>query len=83
MRLSRRAFLLGIAGPILLPHVCTGKENANGGAATLEPLFTIVLAAVVLDERLRPIQWAGALLVVVSIVFAEIAARRTEMPAPV
>jgi drug/metabolite transporter (DMT)-like permease len=51
--------------------------------STLEPLFTIALAAVVLGERLRPIQWAGAVLVVVGIVFAEIAARRAEMPAPV
>lgn len=51
--------------------------------STLEPLFTIALAAIVLGERLRPIQWAGALLVVVGIVFAEIAARRAEMPAPV
>ena len=51
--------------------------------STLEPLFTIALAAVVLGERLRPIQWVGALLVVVGIVFAEIAAWRTEMPAPV
>ncbi len=51
--------------------------------STLEPLFTIALAAVVLDERLRPIQWAGAVLVVIGIVFAEIAARRAEMPAPV
>jgi drug/metabolite transporter (DMT)-like permease len=51
--------------------------------STLEPLFTIALAGVVLGERLRPIQWAGALLVVLGIVFAEIAARRAEMPAPV
>ena len=51
--------------------------------STLEPLFTIALAAVVLGERLRPIQWAGAVLVVLGIVFAEIAARRAEMPAAV
>jgi drug/metabolite transporter (DMT)-like permease len=51
--------------------------------STLEPLFTIALAAIVLGERLRPIQWVGALLVVLGIVFAEIAVRRAEMPAPV
>ncbi len=51
--------------------------------STLEPLFTIALAAVVLGERLRPIQWVGAVLVVLGIVFAEIAVRRAEMPAPV
>jgi drug/metabolite transporter (DMT)-like permease len=51
--------------------------------STLEPLFTIALAALVLGERLRPIQWVGAVLVVLGIVFAEIAARHAEMPAPV
>jgi drug/metabolite transporter (DMT)-like permease len=50
--------------------------------STLEPLFTIALAALVLGERLQPIQWAGAVLVVLGIVFAEIAARHAEMPAP-
>lgn len=48
--------------------------------STLEPLFTIVLAGVVLHERLVAIQWVGAALVLSGVVFAEVAARRIEQP---
>jgi len=48
--------------------------------STLEPLFTIALAAVVLGERLAPIQWAGAALVLLGVVYAEVSARRAEPP---
>ena len=49
--------------------------------STLEPLFTIVLAGIVLHERLVTVQWAGAALVLAGVVFAEVSARRTEQPA--
>ena len=49
--------------------------------STLEPLFTIVLAGIVLHERLVLIQWVGAALVLSGVVFAEVAARRIEQPA--
>lgn len=50
--------------------------------STLEPLFTILLAAVVLGERLTPLQLLGAALVLVGVLTAEIAARMVEPPAP-
>jgi len=50
--------------------------------STLEPLFTIVLAAAFLGERLAPIQLAGAALVLGGVVAAEIGARAVEQPAP-
>lgn len=43
--------------------------------STFEPLFTIVLAAVVLGERLSAVQWAGAVLVMAAVVVAEREAR--------
>lgn len=48
--------------------------------STLEPLFTIALARVVLHERLAPVQWLGAVLVLAGVVFAETSARRIEQP---
>lgn len=51
--------------------------------STLEPLFTIVLAAVVLGERLKPIQLAGAVLVLAGVVAGEVLARRVDGPASV
>ena len=48
--------------------------------STLEPLFTIALAGIVLHERLVAIQWVGAALVLFGVVFAEVAARRVEQP---
>lgn len=50
--------------------------------STLEPLFTIALAALVLHERLTPLQLLGAGLVLAGVVTAEIAARMVEQPAP-
>lgn len=43
--------------------------------STFEPIFTILLAAAVLGERLAPVQWAGALLVVSAVAIAEREAR--------
>jgi len=50
--------------------------------STLEPLFTIALAAVVLSERLTPLQLTGAALVLAGVVVAEIGARIAQPPAP-
>lgn len=49
--------------------------------STLEPLFTIALARVVLHEQLVAVQWFGAILVLSGVVFAETSARRIEQPA--
>lgn len=43
--------------------------------STFEPIFTILMAAAVLGERLSPIQWAGAALVGAGVVAAEREAR--------
>lgn len=51
--------------------------------STLEPLFTIALAAFLLGERLVPIQFVGAALVLAGVVVAEVAARRIDRPAAV
>jgi len=50
--------------------------------STLEPLFTIALAAWVLGERLAPLQMVGAGLVLAGVVAAEMAARSVDAPAP-
>lgn len=46
--------------------------------STLEPLFTIVLAGVVLGEQLAPVQLLGAGLVLAGVVWAEVSARMAE-----
>lgn len=50
--------------------------------STLEPLFTIALAAMILGERLSPLQLSGAGLVLAGVVVAEVAARNAVAPAP-
>ncbi|HSK48143.1 MAG TPA: DMT family transporter, partial [Coriobacteriia bacterium] len=50
--------------------------------STLEPLFTIMLAAIVLGERLAPLQLLGAGLVLVGVLAAELGERMTNQPAP-
>lgn len=50
--------------------------------STLEPLFTIMLAAFVLGERLVPLQLVGAGLVLAGVVGSEIGARLSGQPAP-
>jgi drug/metabolite transporter (DMT)-like permease len=39
--------------------------------STMEPVFTVILAVVVLDERLSPMQLVGALFVVAAVVLAQ------------
>jgi drug/metabolite transporter (DMT)-like permease len=50
--------------------------------STFEPLFTIVLAAIFLGERLASLQLVGAALVLGGVVAAEMTARAIEQPAP-
>lgn len=49
--------------------------------STVEPLFTMVLAAWLLHERLGRLQIVGALLVIAGVAAAEVAARRVVEPA--
>lgn len=46
--------------------------------STFEPVFTIVLAAVLLGEKLSPVQWCGAALVLLGVFIAERAGRPAE-----
>ncbi len=53
--------------------------------STLEPLFTIVLALIFLDERLTALQFVGAALVLCGVVLSEVLARSAQLealPAP-
>jgi len=51
--------------------------------STFEPLFTIVFAALLLGERLGPVQWAGAVLVLAGVVVAELGTSSSEALAAV
>lgn len=44
--------------------------------SSVEPLFSILLAAAILGEALRPAQWAGALVIVAALALFEAAGRR-------
>lgn len=46
--------------------------------STFEPVFTIILAAIVLGERLAAVQWFGTVLVLTGVVASEIGRGRTE-----
>ncbi|MDF1541798.1 MAG: DMT family transporter [Anaerosomatales bacterium] len=46
--------------------------------STLEPIFTIALAALLLGDRLTPLQLGGAALVLVAVVISELRARGAE-----
>jgi drug/metabolite transporter (DMT)-like permease len=48
--------------------------------STLEPIFTIAMAALLLGDRLTPLQLAGAGLVLGAVVLSELRARGTEEP---
>lgn len=51
--------------------------------STVEPVFTIALASAVLAERMHPIQWVGAALVIGGVMASETGERTGIEPAPV
>jgi len=51
--------------------------------STMEPVFTVVMAGVVLSERMTVTQWAGALLVIGGIALAELPRGARDVPAVV
>lgn len=76
------AFPTFIAIVLYLAALRTLGPSQAAVLSTFEPLFTIALAAALLGERLTPVQWVGAALVLVGVVAAEMIARRAEeMPA--
>ncbi len=58
-----------------LSRIGTGQASL---LSTSEPIFTIVLAAVLLGERLSLVQGGGAALVLLGVLVAELRARRAE-----
>lgn len=50
--------------------------------STVEPIYIVVLAALVLDQRLTPIQLVGAVLILVGVVIAQTAPRPRGAPEP-
>ena len=50
--------------------------------STVEPVYIVVLAALVLDQRLAPIQLVGAGLILVGVVIAQTAPRPSGAPEP-
>ena len=50
--------------------------------STIEPVIIVVLAAVVLDQRLAPVQLVGAGLILVGVVIAQVAPRPRGAPEP-
>jgi len=50
--------------------------------ATVEPLIIVTLAWIFLDQRLSPIQLAGAALIVIGVVIAQTSPRPTGAPEP-
>lgn len=75
------AVWLAVAGMALFPTIAAIGLYVRGMArlgppgaavaATLEPVVTVVLAVLLLGERLSPVQWAGAALVVAGIAVAQ------------
>ncbi len=47
--------------------------------STLEPIFTIGLAGLLLNESLGPLQWAGVALVLAGVVVSELGSREVQM----
>lgn len=59
------------------------RHTASGTASVLtlvEPLTATVLAVLLLDERLQPWQWAGAVLLAVAVVALSVRAGRRDLP---
>lgn len=76
------AFPTFIAIVLYLAALRTLGASQAAVVSTFEPLFTIAFAAVLLGERLVPVQWFGAGLVLAGVVVAEMVAKRAEeMPA--
>jgi drug/metabolite transporter (DMT)-like permease len=50
--------------------------------STVEPVFVVALATIVLDQHLAPIQLAGAVLILVGVVIAQTAPRPRGAPEP-
>lgn len=68
---------LSTAMPIAVVNLGIHKIGAAQASiiSTFEPVLTMVLALFLLDERILPIQWLGAALIIAGVIFLETRAR--------
>jgi drug/metabolite transporter (DMT)-like permease len=69
-----------IAGFVPVQAFYAGAQRVGAAQAslisTVEPLWTIVAAAVIYAERLEPVQWAGGALILAGVVLSQTGGRR-------
>lgn len=75
-----------IAGFLAVQGFYAGAQRVGAAQAslisTVEPLWTIVAASLLLGERLEPVQWAGGLLILVGVLLSQLPTRRGQSPLP-
>ena len=63
------------------------RESCAGAAqaalvSTVEPIYIVLLAGIVLDQRLAPLQLAGAALILLGVILAQTGPRPRGAPEP-
>ena len=77
-----------VAGFLAVQGFYAGAQRVGAAQAslisTVEPLWTIVAASLLLGERLGPIQWAGGALILAGVLLSQMPARgdRSQLPMP-
>ena len=75
-----------IAGFLAVQGFYAGAQRVGAAQAslisTVEPLWTIVAASLLLGERLEPIQWAGGGLILAGVLLSQMPTRRGQSPLP-
>ena len=78
-----------VAGFLAVQGFYAGAQRVGAAQAslisTVEPLWTIVAASLLLGERLEPIQWVGGVLILAGVLLAQMPTRsgRSPLPQPV
>jgi drug/metabolite transporter (DMT)-like permease len=74
-----------VAGFLAVQGFYAGAQRVGAAQAslisTVEPLWTILAASILLDERLAPIQWAGGALILVGVLLSQTRGRSAAAPA--
>jgi len=80
-----------IAGFLAIQAFYAGASRVGGAQAslisTVEPLWTIVWAYLLFDERLQPVQWVGGAMILAGVILAQTRGRSaatgtSEVPPP-
>jgi drug/metabolite transporter (DMT)-like permease len=76
-----------VAGFVPVQAFYAGAQRVGAAQAslisTVEPLWTIVAAALIYGERLAPLQWLGGALILAGVVLSQTGARTGDAPQPV